>query len=93
MADNKENFIADCIRFWSDENHTVPTARESKDERGNLGVQLDWKYNDKVKNKKLRSTISGVFQEYPEKWGRGEWIAKNIEDARQMACDFATGVS
>lgn len=25
--------------------------------------------------------------------GRGEWIAKTVADARQMACDFAEGVS
>ena len=36
---------------------------------------------------------SGMFSEYPEKWGKGEWVAKTIDDAKQMAIDFARGVS
>lgn len=27
------------------------------------------------------------------KCGRGEWVAKTMEDAKQMACDFSEGVS
>jgi hypothetical protein len=34
-----------------------------------------------------------MFSEYPEKWGKGEWTAKTIEDAKQMAIDFARSVS
>ena len=41
----------------------------------------------------MRGQISGIFSEYPEKWGKGEWVAKNIEDAKQMAIDFARSVS
>ena len=26
-------------------------------------------------------------------YGKGEWVAETIEDARQMAIDFANGVS
>ena len=32
------------------------------------------------------------FEPYPE-WGKGEWEAKTIDDAKQMAVDFAKGVS
>ena len=34
-----------------------------------------------------------IFSKYPEKWGKGEWTAKTIEDAKQMAVDFARSVS
>jgi len=33
------------------------------------------------------------FVPYPEKWGKGEWTAMTMEDAREMACDFAEGCS
>lgn len=29
---------------------------------------------------------------YPRLWGRGEWKAETLEDAKQMAIDFANGV-
>lgn len=29
---------------------------------------------------------------YPSVWGRGEWKAETLEDAKQMAIDFANGV-
>jgi hypothetical protein len=32
------------------------------------------------------------FNEYPEKFGKGEWIAETLEDAKIMAIDFADGV-
>lgn len=85
---DKNDFLDDCIRFWDDENHIKTTAVFIGD-----GVQVSWKYNNKVKNKKLRGTISGIFTEFPDTWGRGEWTAKTIEDAKQMAIDFAEGVS
>lgn len=33
------------------------------------------------------------FTPYPEQWGRGEWEALTLEDAKQMAMDFAESVS
>ena len=47
----------------------------------------------KVPNEKMRGQISGVFSEYPETWGKGEWTAKTLDEAREMAVDFARGVS
>lgn len=32
------------------------------------------------------------FTPYPKVWGRGEWIAQTLEDAKQMAIDFADAV-
>ena len=93
QPDNKEDFIKDCILFWEGECHTKITGVEAKDDNGVLGVQVNWVYDNKVKNKELRNSISGVFTPYPDKFGRGEWTAKTLEDAKQMAMDFAEGVS
>lgn len=30
---------------------------------------------------------------WPKQWGRGEWVAQTLEDAKQMALDFAEDVS
>jgi len=85
---DKDDFLDDCVRFWGDTGH------------GNVngefvygGVEVSWKYDNKIPNKKLRSTISSVFCEFPTEYGKGEWTAKTIEEAKQMAVDFADGVS
>ena len=51
--------------------------------------------NDKQKEQ-LNLHVFEVIDErakYPEKWGKGKWTAKTIEDAKQMAIDFARSVS
>lgn len=94
---NKEDFKEDCLRFWGDTdmngdtNKTNPTAREEI-RNGKLGIYVEYTYDDKVPNEKMRGKISGVFSEYPKKWGKGEWTAKTIEDAKQMAIDFAKNI-
>ena len=44
---------------------------------------------------KIGSTVKRGDCGYVEKsqGGRGEWTAKTVADAKQMACDFASGVS
>ena len=54
-------------------------------------IHVSWNYTDKVSNEKLRGAISGVDVSY--ELGRGEWVAKTMEDAKQMAIDFSEGVS
>lgn len=89
---DKDDFLDDCIRFWDDENH-LNTNGEHTVYDGKDGVQVNWTYDDKIPNKKLRGTISGIFTEYPDSYGKGEWTAKTLSDAKQMAMDFAEGVS
>lgn len=57
------------------------------------GVWIYGLYNDKVPNESMRGTTSKDFTEYPEKYGRGEWTAKTIDDAKEMAQAFNEGVS
>lgn len=56
------------------------------------GVYVSWVYSNNIPNEKLRNEVSGVFTSYPDEYGRGEWIAETLEDAKQMAIDFAHGV-
>lgn len=93
----KEAFKEDCLRFWGDTNmektHKVkPVAKEGM-QAGKLGIWVLYTYDDKTPNKNLRNKICGVFSPYPEKFGKGEWTAKTLEDAKQMAIDFADGIS
>ena len=89
---NKDDFLQQMVNFWADEHHknTLGTHTERD---GVQGVYVSWSYNQSVPNKKLIGTVSGCFQPYPEKWGHGEWTAESLDDAKQMACDFAESVS
>lgn len=89
---DKADFLLDTIRFWTEDDH-LEVSGEYATEDGLDGVRVSWTYSDKVPNEKIRGAISGIFQPYPDTWGRGEWTAQTLEDARQMACDFAEGVS
>ena len=91
MPKDKEDFRLNCIRFWDDKGHDQTAAHETT-EGGHSGVRTEWRYAETVPNKKIRGSISSVFTPYPEIFGRGKWTAKTLDDARQMACDFAEGV-
>jgi len=98
-ASNKEEFKESCLSFWRDDEYSKGDEKieftKGKDWNGNIanGVQLTYTYNDKVPNKKLRNTIYTHFSPFPETWGRGEWTAKTLEDAKEMAIDFAKGIT
>jgi len=79
--------IEAAISFWSGENHINVSAGEVE---GGM-VRISWEYDNKTPNEKIRGTISGV--DHRLEIGRGEWVAKTMEDAKQMAVDFNEGVS
>jgi len=85
--------IAHGIRFWSDEDRLNVRAGEITEEDGRRGVSIIWEYSKNIPNEKLREKISSVFWDFPDEYGRGEWIAETLEDAKQMAIDFANGIS
>lgn len=92
-AADKEDFRNQLVNFWHNaEFHKSTTALEHTNEEGISGVIVQYEYNDKVPNESLRSTISNHFTPYPEVWGRGEWTAETLDDAKQMAIDFADNV-
>lgn len=90
-ATDYKDFEDEMINFWSDRHHLNVRAKPHNN-NGESGIFVEWDYDNKVPNEKLRGTISGVFCPYP-KLGRGEWVAQTLDDAKQMAIDFADGVS
>ena len=95
---NKQDFIESCVRFWNNENHLNVRGKESRQQEyvdgpKELGILVEWEYDNTIPNKKLRGTTRNSFQPYPKQWGIGEWEAKTLDDAKQMAIDFANGVS
>ena len=91
-SSNIGEFIKNCLHFWEDEYHEY--TRHTYDSFEGLDfVEIVWKYNNTVPNKKLRGTLGSTRVEIPKVWGRGSWKAETLEDAKQMAIDFAEGVS
>lgn len=88
-AANIEDEIEAAIAFWSDDVHTNLKAEDM----GNGEIEVTWDYSNKIPNKSMRGNISGVGWHYKLPFGRGEWTAKTMEDAKQMAIDFNEGVS
>ena len=94
---DKDDFLEDMIRFWSDESHLNIRGehKTQKNENGiaESGVYVEWEYSNDIPNEHLRGEISGVFNIYPDEYGKGEWEARTFKEAKQMAIDFAEGVS
>ena len=88
-----DDLIDDAIRFWSEEWHEEVIGVQVKDDDGLDCVRVEWRYSNEVPNEKLRGSLGGANMYPPEKWGRGEWEAGSLDDAKQMASDFAEGVS
>ena len=86
-------FKEDMLRWHSNSEYHEKIVAYFHTEDGVKGVNVSWRYNDKAPNKSLHHTIGRAFEPFPKKWGRGEWVAKTMDDARQMAIDFAEGVS
>jgi hypothetical protein len=82
----------DAIRFWSGDNHVNVRCDGIKIDGDDRFFIIKWDYPDSVPNKNLRGTTSSIAH-YITPLGKGEWVAKTMEDAKQMAIDFKNGVS
>lgn len=78
IPSNPDDFIDSLKSFYKNSDF----KKDEKDSQGNLGVLVVGKGPKKVTH----------FEIYPE-WGKGEWTAETLDDAKQMAIDFAKGVS
>ena len=79
-----------AVKFWDEDDHINTTAKLTDEGI----IEVTWEYSDNIPNKKLRNTISGTEWRYdPNNFGKGEWTAESMEDAKQMAMDFNKGVS
>ena len=94
QAPTKEAYGRDMMNFFCDAEWMTDRAfKELVNADGERGVSITATYTNEVPNEKLRGTEYSNFWPYPEKFGRGEWVAETLTDAKQMAEDFAEGVS
>lgn len=99
LAKDKEDFKDECLRFWGDDDYSIGDDKayfgkgEGYDGKIVEGVYVTYNFNDKVPNEKLRGTKYEHFAPFPKEWGKGEWTATTLEEAKQMAIDFAESVS
>ena len=96
-AGNRNDFAEENLKWYGDtdmaETYKENATVKEHTEKGVLGVLVKYNYNNKVPNKSYRGKISSEFEPYPETWGKGEWTAKTLEEAKMMAEEFAEGVS
>lgn len=85
-----EDAAQDMLQFWgADDYHKDPTV-----EITDTHIIVRATYTDDVPNEALRGTEYKHEEAIADiQLGRGEWVAETLEDALQMAKDFAEGVS
>ena len=88
---NKEEFIEREMSFWGDLDYSVNGVVDYTEKKD--GILISYIYNDLVPNKSLRGTKYEHFSKFPNKWGKGEWIAKTLDEAKEMAIEFAKSVA
>lgn len=82
-----------AVDFWHDEFHVETEGKRGRDSSGRECIEVTWTYNHNTPNRKIRGTKGGSYFYPPKKWGKGEWRAETLDDAKQMAKDFAIGVA
>lgn len=83
-----------AISFYCDSLERINVVASEKthlDENNVECFKLSWDYTDKYKE--TRNNLITSMDVQVGKFGRGEWTAKNTNDTKQMAIDFADGVS
>jgi len=92
-------FVEYAKSFWSDKwDGAKRTVIDVKDniknpdgEEMGCNITLKTEYFDKQKDKE--DQYEEMFMMYPPEWGKGEWTALTLDDAKIMALDFARGAS
>ena len=96
-ASNKIDFAEENLNWYGDtgmsDTYKINATVKEHTEAGVLGVLVEYDYDNRVPNEATRGTHRTEFEPYPKKFGKGEWIANTLEDAKQMAIDFSDGVS
>lgn len=87
---NIKEEIEKAKNFWHDEEFHIWTTAYLDDGK----IIVEWLYNDKSKNPDCRNKIKSCEWDYnPNNFGKGEWVAQTMDDAKQMAIDFHEGIS
>lgn len=90
---DQDDLISEALAFWRDPEFKESIwAEDPTEHEGERGVWIRWKYNEQAPNAAIRGETHGAFMPFPAKYGRGEWTAQTLEDAKQMAIDYADGV-
>ncbi len=89
---NLDELEEDAILFWSDEYNKNVRCDGIHEKDGDKYFIIKWEYTNDVPNKALRGK-TGIQYAYFKEFGKGEWIAETMDDAKQMAIDFCKGVS
>ncbi len=96
-AGTKEDFAEQQLRWFGDtdmnETYKINATVKEFTKDGIEGVLVEYDYNDKVPNKATRGTHREEFEPYPKTFGKGEWTAKTLDEAKTMAIDFAKSIS
>jgi len=85
-------YVESPIDISSNKSSNKPSPNKSDIEYGPEEVGLTMIVRTEFSNGR-DSITNEHFNAYPVEWGKGEWTAKTLEDAKQMAADFAEGVS
>lgn len=102
IPSNKDEFINKTLEFYDINKNgswvNIPESYKRKrlksididSMRGfNTGVEFHIEEYDEETKKTFDFSM---FEPYPIQWGRGEWTAQTLDDAKQMAIDFAEDV-
>lgn len=93
VPSNDEEAIAAAKKWWDADYRHILSGEIKVDKDGNRNVVITWAYSHDLPNEKLRGAIEEGTYHLPKTPGRGEWTAKTMDDAKQMAIDFAKSVS
>lgn len=92
VGSNIEEQELAAIKFWLDDDHLNVRSEGIVEIEGKQYFNIKWEYTNDIPNEKLRGTTSCVTRLVTES-GKGEWTAKTMDDAKQMAVDFNEKVS
>ena len=92
-AFNKEDYEEDLIRYWTSDNDGTEVRIQNRTDKGfDLAITM---YHESVEHpgEKVNGQEYIWPYRYPKEYGRGEWTAETMEDAKQMAMDFAENIA
>lgn len=82
--DTKENLKARALHFWQSDIYDK-VAIENETEEG-FDIVCYWSADkEKVKQEEARGRVTSHPYEFPETYGKGEWVAETLDDAKEMA--------
>jgi len=90
---DKKDFAENMRDFYhSEEYHEWTRYRSVENDEGVLVLEIEHLYNNNTPNEHIRGETLKMIVDFPESFGKGEWKAETLEDAKLMAIDFANNV-